>query len=215
MERFFALLRDGVNRFDGRIDKFTGDGVMALFGAPVAYEDHARRACAAALALRSELGRFGAEVELARGVRFEVRMGLNSGEVVAGTVGSDLAVEYTAVGNTVGLAQRMESLAEPGTAYLTEATAALAGGYFEVRDLGPMAVKGSAEEMRIFELVGAGAARTPLEVAAAKGFSPLRRAGPRDDGLRQGAGRYRQRPQERQARPDPKAGRLRGPLPGR
>lgn len=125
MERFFAILRDGVNRFDGRIDKFTGDGIMALFGAPIAYEDHAQRACGAALYLRDELVRYGRELERELGISFAVRMGLNSGEVVAGSIGEDLKVEYTAVGNTVGLAQRMESLAEPGTVCLTAATAAL------------------------------------------------------------------------------------------
>jgi class 3 adenylate cyclase len=166
MERFFAILREGINRFDGRIDKFTGDGVMALFGAPVAYEDHAQRACAAALHLRDELARYRAELEREPGIRFDVRMGLNSGEVVARSVGQDLKVEYTAVGNTVGLAQRMEALAEPGTVYLTAATAGLVRGYFELRELGPMPVKGAADGMAVFELVGRGAARTPLEVAA-------------------------------------------------
>jgi adenylate cyclase len=171
MERFFTILRTGVNRFDGRIDKFTGDGVMALFGAPLAFEDHARRACAAALALRDDLAPFCAELERERGIRFAVRMGLNSGEVVAGAVGEDLKVEYTAVGNTVGLAQRMESLAEPGQAYISAATAALVEGYFEVRPLGAMTVKGLGDPMPVFLLVGQGSARTPLEVAAAKGFS--------------------------------------------
>jgi adenylate cyclase len=171
MEQFFAILREGVNRFDGRIDKFTGDGVMALFGAPVAYEDHARRACAAALALSDDLARFGAELERERGIRFAVRMGLNSGEVVAGAVGEDLTIEYTAVGNTVGLAQRMESLANPGTVYLTAATAALVDGYFDVQPLGSMMVKGVGQSVSVWELVGHGPARTPLEVAAAKGFS--------------------------------------------
>jgi adenylate cyclase len=171
MERFFAILREGVNRFEGRIDKFTGDGIMALFGAPVAYEDHARRACAAALHLREELDRYRTELARDQGISFEVRMGLNSGEVVARSVGQDLKVEYTAVGNTVGLAQRMESLAEPGTVYVTAATAGLVGGYFEIRELGPMPIKGATESVAVFELVRRGAARTPLEVAAAKGFS--------------------------------------------
>ncbi len=171
MGRFFAILRDGVNRFGGRIDKFTGDGVMALFGAPVAYEDHAQRACAAALHLREELASFGRELERERGLSFSVRMGLNSGEVVAGPVGEDLAVEYTAVGNTVGLAQRMESLADPGSAFLTAATASLVTGYFELRDLGRMPAKGIAEALVVFELVRGGGLRTALEVAAARGFS--------------------------------------------
>jgi adenylate cyclase len=171
MGRFFTVLRDGVNRFGGRIDKFTGDGVMALFGAPVAYEDHAQRACAAALHLRKELERFGQELHRERGLSFSVRIGLNSGEVVAGSVGEDLKVEYTAVGHTVGLAQRTESLAEPGTVYLTAATASLVEGYFELRDLGPIQAKGVLEAVAVFELMRRGALRTALEVAAARGFS--------------------------------------------
>jgi adenylate cyclase len=171
MERFFAIVRKGVNRFDGRIDKFTGDGVMALFGAPIAYEDHARRACAAAVDLRAELADYGQELERQHDIAFVVRMGLNSGEVVAGSVGEDLTVEYTAVGTTVGLAQRMESLAEPGSVYLTAATAALVQGYFEVNDLGPMQAKGVEAPVHVFELLGPGGARTPLDVAKARGFS--------------------------------------------
>lgn len=171
MKRFFAVLREGVNRFDGRVDKFTGDGVMALFGAPIAYEDHARRGCAAALYLKEALAVFGREVEADGGRPFVVRIGLNSGEVVAGPVGEDLKVEYTAVGNAVGLAQRMESLAQPGTVYLTPATATLVQGYFDLRGLGPMTAKGAEEPTAVFELVGPGKLSTPLEVAAARGFS--------------------------------------------
>ncbi|MDB5063579.1 MAG: adenylate/guanylate cyclase [Chloroflexi bacterium] len=171
MGRFFAILRDGVNRFGGRIDKFTGDGIMALFGAPAAYEDHAQRACAAALHLREELSRFGRELEVERGLGFLVRMGLDSGEVVAGAVGEDLTVEYTVLGNTVGLAQRMESLAEPGAVYVTAATAALVEGYFVLRDLGAMRAKGVVDAVTVFKLLRHGALRTALEVAAARGLS--------------------------------------------
>ena len=163
--------RDGVTRFDGHVDKFTGDGIMALFGAPVAYEDHARQACAAALHLREELAGYRRRLERERGITFNVRIGLNSGEVVAGPLDDEQNVEYTAVGTTVGLAQRMESLAEPGTVYVTAATAALVEGYFELRDLGRMEPKGSGEPITVFELVSRGALRTPLEVAAARGFS--------------------------------------------
>ncbi|MGH9008267.1 MAG: BTAD domain-containing putative transcriptional regulator [Acidimicrobiia bacterium] len=173
MGRFFAILRDGVTRFDGHVDKFTGDGIMALFGAPVAYEDHARQACAAALHLRDALADYRRQLERERGITFNVRMGLNSGEVVAGPIDDEQNVEYTAVGTTVGLAQRMESLAEPGTVYVTPATAALVEGYFELRDLGPMEPKGSGEPITVFELVSRGLLRTPLEVAAARGFSPF------------------------------------------
>jgi class 3 adenylate cyclase/DNA-binding winged helix-turn-helix (wHTH) protein len=171
MGRFFAILRDGVTRFDGHVDKFTGDGIMALFGAPVAYEDHARQACAAALHLREELANYRSQLERQRGISFNVRMGLNSGEVVAGPIDDEQSLEYTAVGTTVGLAQRMESLAEPGAVYVTATTAALVEGYFELRDLGAKEPKGSGEPITVFELVGRGALRTPLEVAAARGFS--------------------------------------------
>ena len=130
MGRFFAILRDGVTRFDGHVDKFTGDGIMALFGAPVAYEDHARQACAAALHLREELADYRRQLERERGISFKVRIGLNSGEVVAGPIDDEQNVEYTAVGTTVGLAQRMESLAEPGTVYAHRRHRRPGGGLF-------------------------------------------------------------------------------------
>jgi class 3 adenylate cyclase len=171
MSRFFSILCDGVHRFEGTVDKFTGDGIMALFGAPIAHEDHARRACYAALHLRDELDRYAAELRRARGLSFSVRMGLNSGEVVVGTIGDDLSLEYTAVGHTVGLAARMESLAEPGKAYLTAHTAALVGGYFDLDDLGEFEVKGVPRALRVYELAALGALRTTLQVAAMRGFS--------------------------------------------
>ena len=114
MDRFFAILCEGVHRFEGTVDKFTGDGIMALFGAPIAHEDHARRACYAALHLQRELAGYAAELRRSEGLSFSVRMGLNSGEVVVGAIGEDLAMAYTAVGHTVGLAQRMEQLADAG-----------------------------------------------------------------------------------------------------
>src|SRR5206468_3744496 len=118
MERFFAILCDGVHRFEGTVDKFTGDGIMALFGAPIAHEDHAQRACYAALHLEDELRRYAEDLKRRRGLNFLVRMGLNSGEVVVGRIGDDLRMDYTAQGQTVGLAARMEQLATPGSAYL-------------------------------------------------------------------------------------------------
>ncbi len=114
MDRFFAILSDGVHRFEGTVNQFTGDGIMALFGAPIAHEDHARRACYAALHLKEELRRYAEELKRTRGLSFSVRMGLNSGEVVVGKIGDDLRMDYTAQGQTVGLAARMEQLAEPG-----------------------------------------------------------------------------------------------------
>jgi class 3 adenylate cyclase/tetratricopeptide (TPR) repeat protein len=181
MERFFAILCDGVHRFEGTVDKFTGDGIMALFGAPIAHEDHAQRACYAALHLQEELASYAAELRRERGLSFSVRMGLNSGEVVVGAIGEDLAMDYTAIGHTVGLAQRMEQLAEPGKAYLTQHTASLVEGYLALTDLGEFQVKGASRALRVHELTGVGAARGRLDVSRARGFS---RFVGRDDELR-------------------------------
>jgi adenylate cyclase len=171
MDRFFAILSDGVHRFEGTVDKFTGDGIMALFGAPIAHEDHAQRACYAVLHLQGALATYAAELRRERGLNFSVRMGLNSGEVVVGSIGEDLAMEYTAIGHTVGLAQRMEQLAEPGKAYLTQDTARLVEGYLDVTDLGEFQVKGASQPLHVYELTGVGAARGRLDVSRARGFS--------------------------------------------
>jgi class 3 adenylate cyclase/tetratricopeptide (TPR) repeat protein len=171
MDRFFTILCEGVHRFEGTVDKFTGDGIMALFGAPVAHEDHAQRACWAALTLQRELATYATEVRRTEGLSFSVRMGINSGEVVVGQIGEDLRVEYTAVGHTVGLAQRMESLAEPGKAYLTNQTAALVSGYLDLDDLGEFDVKGVSEPVTVYALAGAGGAHSRLDISRARGFT--------------------------------------------
>ena len=156
LDRFFQILTDGVHRFEGTVNQYTGDGIMALFDAPIAHEDHAQRACYAALHPLEELRGYAREVKRAHGLDFAVRIGLNSGEVVVGKIGDDLRMDYTAQGHTVGLAQRMEALAEPGKAYLTEATAALVRGYFALEDLGEFAVKGASTPLRVFALEGVG-----------------------------------------------------------
>ena len=130
LDGFFSILVDGVHRFEGAVNQYTGDGIMALFGAPIAHEDHAQRACYAVLSLRDELQRYAREVKRSHGLGFATRMGLHSGEVVVGKIGDDLRMDYTAQGHTVGLAQRMEALAEPNTCYLSGATAGLVAGYF-------------------------------------------------------------------------------------
>ena len=171
MDRFFAILSEGVHRFEGTVDKFTGDGIMALFGAPIAHEDHAQRACYAALHLQEELASYAAELRRSEGVNFSVRIGIHSGEVVVGAIGEDLGMEYTAVGHTVGLAQRMEQLAEPGRTYLTSSTAGIVEGYFVLEDLGEFEVKGSREPLHVYELKGVGSARGRLDISRARGFS--------------------------------------------
>src|SRR4051795_7556009 len=132
MQRFFSLLAETVTHFEGTVDKFTGDGIMAVFGAPVAYEDHARRACYAALQMLDDVAEYAAELRRGPGLNFSTRIGINSGEVVAGAIDAGEEGSYTAIGHTVGLAQRMEALAEPGRAYLTEHTARLARGFLPI-----------------------------------------------------------------------------------
>jgi class 3 adenylate cyclase/tetratricopeptide (TPR) repeat protein len=171
MQRFFSLLSEGVRRFEGTVDKFTGDGIMAVFGAPIAHEDHASRACFAALRIGELVSEYAAELRRARGMSFSVRIGINSGEVVAGAIGEDSEPEYTAVGHTVGLAQRMEALAEPGKAYLTEHAARLAEGYLELDDLGEFEVKGASRPIRVYELLGTGSARSRLDLSRERGLS--------------------------------------------
>jgi class 3 adenylate cyclase len=171
LERFFEILTEGVHRFEGTVNQYTGDGIMALFGAPIAHEDHAQRACYAALHLRGELRRYADELRVSRGLNLVVRMGLNSGDVVVGKIGDDLRMDYTAQGHTVGLAQRMESIAESGQAFVTANTARLVEGYFELRDLGTTPVKGSRDPVRVYALEGVGAHRTRLDLSRARGFS--------------------------------------------
>src|SRR5262245_31427845 len=171
MDRFFAIMTDGVHRFEGTINQYTGDGIMALFGAPIAHEDHAQRACYAALHLRDALRRYADDLRRTRSLSFSVRMGLNSGEVIVGKIGDDLRMDYTAQGFTVGLAARMEQLADPGATYLTANTAALITGFFRLRDLVLFTVKGFRESLRVYGLEGVGALRTRFEASRARGFS--------------------------------------------
>jgi class 3 adenylate cyclase/tetratricopeptide (TPR) repeat protein len=170
MQRFFSLLAAGVEEFEGTVDKFTGDGIMAVFGAPVAHEDHARRACYAALRMLDDIAGYAAELRRAQGLNFSVRIGVNSGEVVAGEIGGGDGA-YTAVGHTVGLAQRMENLAEPGRAYLTEGTAELVRGFFELDDLGEFTIKGASDPVQVFAVAGVGEARSRLDLSRERGFS--------------------------------------------
>ena len=172
LDRVFEILTRGVHRFEGTINQFTGDGVMALFGAPIAHEDHAQRACHAALSAMEELRAYASTLR-ARGLELSVRMGVNSGEVVVGKIGDDLRMDYTAQGHCVGLAARLEQLATPGTVLLTEHTARLIEGFFTLVDVGPRTLKGASTEVRIFELRGIGPLRTRLDTASLRGLSRL------------------------------------------
>mgnify|MGYP000028251332 CR=1 FL=1 len=171
MDGCFKILMDEVHRYEGTINQFTGDGVMALFGAPVAHEDHAQRACQAALAIQKAAGGYGEKIARDYGVEFKIRTGLNSGLVIVGAIGDDLRMDYTAVGDTTNLAARMESLARPGTVLISTNTRRLVKDYFDLKALGEVPVKGKASPQAIFELVGAGGAVTRIEAAAAKGLT--------------------------------------------
>jgi class 3 adenylate cyclase len=147
---------------------------------PIAHENHAPRACYTALHLKDELRRYAEELKRMRGVSFSVRMGLNSREVVVGKIGDDLRMDYTAQGRTVGLAERMEELASPGGAHLTEHTAKLVSEFFRLRDLGPFEIRGVCEPLGVFELEGIVPLRTRLEAARSRGFSRFSRPQRRD-----------------------------------
>jgi class 3 adenylate cyclase/tetratricopeptide (TPR) repeat protein len=164
-------MMEAVHRYEGTVNQVMGDGIMALFGAPLAHEDHAVRACYAALRMHDTVRRYTEELRRSHGVEVQIRVGLNSGDVVVRSIGSDLRMDYTAVGQTTHLAARMEQLASAGATRLTADTLALAEGFVQVRSLGPVPVKGVAEPVEIFELVGAGSARTRLQAARARGFT--------------------------------------------
>src|SRR6266545_451416 len=164
-------MMEAVHRYEGTVNQVMGDGIMALFGAPLAHEDHAVRACYAALRLQESVKRYAEGARREHGVTVRIRVGLNSGEVVVRAIGSDLHMDYTAVGQTTHLAARMEQLAEPGSILLSPATLELAEGYVEVKPLGPLPVKGLPEPVEVYELVGAGAVRSRLQAAVARGLT--------------------------------------------
>ena len=164
-------MMDAVHRFEGTVNQVLGDGIMALFGAPIAHEDHALRACYAALAMQAAMRAYTEEVRRVHGLEMRIRVGLNSGEVVVRAIGNDLHMDYSAVGETTHLAARMEQLATPGTIRLTAATLRLVEDLVQVQPLGPVPVKGLVEPVEVFELVGASGTRRRVQAAAARGLT--------------------------------------------
>src|SRR5258707_2114849 len=164
-------MMEAVHHYEGTVNQVAGDGIMALFGAPLAHEDHAVRACYAALRMQERVKRHSEGVFNAHGVNLQIRVGLNSGEVVVAAIGSDLRMDYTAIGRTTHLAARMEQLASPGSILLTPATLDLVEGFVTVASIGPVRVKGLADAVEVYEVTGAGPARTRLQVAARRGLT--------------------------------------------
>src|SRR5262249_44632220 len=161
-------MMEAVHRYEGTVNRAAGDGIMALFGAPLAHEDHAVRACYAALDVQAAVRRYAEKVRRTHGVEVQIRVGLSSGEVVVGTIRSDLRMDYSVVGQTAHLAARMEQLATPGTVRLTVDTLRLAEGYFDVRSLGLVPVKGLEHPIDIYEIIGARPRRARFHTAAAR-----------------------------------------------
>ncbi len=172
MDHCFGLITAEVHRFEGTINQYTGDGVMALFGAPIAHEDSPRRAVHTALGMQRALQDFDHALQAQRGFSLQMRIGINTGLVVVGKIGDDLRMDYTAVGDTTNLAARLQQLAQPGTVIISEATHRLVAGYFETRDLGEHAVKGHPEPVRVFEVLRARGRRTRSDVVAEHGLTP-------------------------------------------
>jgi class 3 adenylate cyclase len=164
-------MMDAVHRFEGTVNQVLGDGIMALFGAPIAHEDHALRACYAALAMQAAMRAYTEEVRHRQGLELHMRVGLNSGEVVVRAIGNDLHMDYSAVGETTHLAARMEQLATPGTIRLTVATLRLIEGLVRVKALGTIPVRGLAEPVEAFELTGVTGLRRRLQATVARGLT--------------------------------------------
>jgi len=170
MDGCFKILMEEIHKFEGTINQFTGDGVMALFGAPLAHEDHAQRACHAAIAIQKSLVEYSLKVRTEFGVDFKMRIGLNSGPVVVGAIGDDLRMDYTAVGDTTNMAARMESLAEPGTILMSESTCRLVEKYFNIDSLGKADVKGKKQPQKIYRLTGASSVKSRLDASKERGL---------------------------------------------
>jgi len=171
MDGCFKILMDEIHKYEGTINQFTGDGVMALFGAPVAHEDHAQRACYAAISIQKAIEEYGEKLRSRSGIDFKIRIGLNSGPVVVGSIGDDLRMDYTAIGDTTNLASRMESAAGPGTILVSDHTHRLVRDFFDFEPLCKIAIKGKEEPQETYKLLKAGKVETRIEAAAAKGFT--------------------------------------------
>jgi class 3 adenylate cyclase/tetratricopeptide (TPR) repeat protein len=174
MDGCFRILLDEVHRYEGTINQFTGDGVMALFGAPIALEDHAQRACRAALSMQAAVGAYGQRVRAETGVAFAMRIGLHSGPVVVGAIGDDLRMDYTAFGDTANLAARVQQAATPGEVWVSEPTRHAVRAYFHDEFAGDVMLKGKAGPRPLYRLLGERrGVQTRFEAGLAQGMTPF------------------------------------------
>jgi class 3 adenylate cyclase/tetratricopeptide (TPR) repeat protein len=174
VDEISEILIDMVHRYEGTVNELTGDGILALFGAPIALEDAPQRAIRSAFAIHRELVKFSDRLTQERGLPpIRMRIGLHTGPVVVGTVGNDLRVKFTAVGDTVNLASRMEDLAEPGATYVTENTFKLTEGLFRFEALGEKEVKGKEGSVNVYRVIAPSTRRTRFDVSAERGLTPF------------------------------------------
>jgi class 3 adenylate cyclase/tetratricopeptide (TPR) repeat protein len=173
MARALELMLAEVHRYEGTVNQFLGDGIMALFGAPIAHEDHARRAVLAALAIQRALVPLGQELQRTRRISLQVRQGLNTGLVVVGSIGDDLRMDYTAVGDTTNVAARLQQAAQPGQILISEQTRRLVEGYFQFRTVEELDLKGKEQPVAAWEVLSAQAARGRIDVEADHGLTPF------------------------------------------
>jgi class 3 adenylate cyclase/tetratricopeptide (TPR) repeat protein len=166
-------MMEAVHRYEGTVNQVMGDGIMAIFGAPLSHEDHAVRACYAALRMQGTIAEFSTDMRRTEGVVIQIRIGINSGEVVVRSIGNDLHMDYTAVGQTTHLAARIEQLATPGSILITADSLRLAEGYLQTKPLGPVAVKGLPAPVDVHEVIAAAPVRSRLQAAAARGLTPF------------------------------------------
>ena len=171
MDGCFKILMDQIHKYEGTINQFTGDGVMAIFGAPLAHEDHAQRACHSSLAIQTSLVEYGDKINRDLNIDFKMRIGINSGHVVVGAIGDDLRMDYTAMGDTTNLASRLENLAAPDSIMVSEKTFKLTRDFFEFKPLDRLHIKGKENPQQAYELLKTSAITTRIEASKAKGFT--------------------------------------------
>ena len=175
MDEVYEILIHKVHEYEGTVNEMTGDGVMALFGAPIALEDAPQRAIRSAMAIHREMTRFNERMRQEKGEfpPVKMRVGIHTGPVVVGTLGNDLRVEFKAVGDTVNLAARMEQMAEPGTTYVTEDTFKLTEGFFRFEALGEKEIKGKEKPLKVYQVIAPSSRRTRFDVSAERGLTPF------------------------------------------
>jgi class 3 adenylate cyclase len=179
MDRGLRLMAEAIHRYEGTVNQFLGDGLMALFGAPVALEDHALRAVMAALMIQETINAYNEQLKSERNAEIRLRMGLNTGLVVVGRIGDDLRMDYTAVGDTTNLAARLQQVAEPGAILMSEAVRRLTSAYVRVEDVGPLHLKGRAEPVSAYRIAGRTPLRSPQRDSVGNSCESVRGAGAR------------------------------------